>query len=134
MHKRTLAVFLACFFFVSVARADEISATHHPARRAAGITLASIGGTFLTAGAAFCIATMIASGNDKSEGGGLVVFADLVVGGAAALVGLATLVPGIVLIAKSRTEPAIVVRPRDESKSSSVIPSAHVAPLLSFHF
>ena len=84
-----------------------------PGKRAGGIVLTSIGGLFFTGGAALSIGAGV--GIAGGRGDVLSAF-DLLVGGAAMFVGLATGIPGIVLVATSGEkrvdEPRLAPGPR----------------------
>ena len=100
-----------------------------PSKRAGGVVLTSVGGLFFTAGAALSIGAGVGIAGGRGD---LTSVFDLLLGGAAMVVGLATGIPGIVLIATSGEK---VAHPIDEAKVATLpTPRAVTIPLVSATF
>ena len=99
-------------------------------KRVGGIVLTSVGGLFFTGGAALGIGAGVGIAGGRGD---LTSALDLMLAGAAMLVGLGTGIPGIVLIATSGEKTAI--RPVDEAKLTPTrAPGMVTLPILTAAF
>jgi len=108
----------------------------------AGVVLTTVGSVFLASGALFLVGMVAAAGSSSGDGGFgplvAVVFGAMV-GGGATVVGLSTLIPGIILMANNGSSIHHYddyVRPRDEARRQDVVPMPRTfgVPVFSMKF